>query len=63
MHIPDNYDIFMANERRKERLLERLPICVDCKQHILQERAVCLDGVWFCDECLETNRKDVEIYV
>lgn len=61
VNIPDNHDMWEANERRKEQLLARLPICEKCHDPIQQERAVCLDGAWYCDECLEMNRKDVEM--
>ena len=61
MHIPDNYDIWEANERRLEQQLASLPVCEHCGNPIQQEDAVCLDGAWYCDDCLKNNRKDTEI--
>ena len=58
-NIPDNHDIWQANEERRERELEQLPKCARCEDPIQQERAVCIDGVWYCDECLEDCRKEV----
>lgn len=60
-HIPDNYDIWEAEERRKEHLLERLPECELCGEPIQQEDAVCLCGSWFCDDCLNSNRREIEV--
>lgn len=59
--IPDNYDLWEAHDRERTRLIEQLPVCFHCEQPIQQEMAVCLDGTWYCDECLENNRVEVEI--
>ncbi len=59
--IPDNYDQFEALERRHEQLLERLPVCFCCEEPIQQETAVCLDGTFYCDECLDNNRVEVDM--
>ena len=61
MNVPDNHDMFMAEEQRKQQLLDRLPECELCGDPIQQEDAVCLDGYWFCDNCLKENRKDIEL--
>lgn len=42
--------------RRQERL-ERLPKCVCCGEHIQQDDAVCIDGKYYCDECLDNLRE------
>lgn len=47
-------------DAEQSRRLKRHPTCQICGQAIQQERAVCLEGFWFCDECLDDNRKDVE---
>lgn len=59
--IPDNYDLWEAHDREQSRRLERLPKCFHCGEPVQQEMAVCLDGRWYCDECLEMNRVEVEI--
>ena len=61
MYIPDNYDIWEANERRLEQIIELLPICEECGNPIQQEDAVYIGGAWYCDDCLNENRKDIEI--
>lgn len=63
MNIPDNHDMWQADDRRKQNWLDSLPYCEICGHPIQQERAVCLDGVWYCDECIEENRKEVEANV
>ena len=61
MNVPDNHDMFMAEEQRKQQMLDRLPICKLCGDPIQQKDAVCLDGNWICDNCLKENRKDIEL--
>ena len=60
-YIPDNYDIWEAEESRKEQLLELLPECELCGEPIQQEDAVYICGMWFCDDCLDNNRKEIEL--
>lgn len=43
--------------------LERLPVCSECGEHIQQEDAVCINGEWYCDECLRVMRVAVEEYL
>ena len=57
--IPDNYDLFEARERMQAKWLRKLPTCQCCGEAIQQERAVCIDGFWYCDECLAHYRKEV----
>lgn len=35
----------------QENRLELLPHCVSCGEPIQQDKAVCVDGNWYCDEC------------
>lgn len=46
-------------DRQQNKLLERLPRCRRCGKPIQQERAVCIEGIWYCDECLDDYRRDV----
>ena len=59
-NIPDNYDKWLARDWEQNQWLDSLPKCEICEEPIQQERAVCLDGKWYCDECLEMNRVEVE---
>lgn len=52
MNIPDNIDIFNQYDAYQERKLSRLPKCCCCEQPIQQERAVRIDGNWYCDSCI-----------
>ena len=61
MNIPDNYDLWLDHEIRKEKLLERTPICSICEEHIQEEWAFEYDGKWICDDCIKTNRKEVPV--
>lgn len=59
--IPDALDMFHAEDHRKEQWRESRPKCIRCLDHIQQETAVFLHGQWYCDECLEENRVEVDI--
>ena len=56
----DNYDIWAMHDAEQEKALMRLPVCCKCDEHIQQEDAVRIDGNWYCDECLEGMREEVE---
>lgn len=48
---------FLRHDRERERRLLRLPKCCECGEHIQQERAVCINDFWYCDECLDDFRE------
>lgn len=55
-------DPFLDADRRdaeQERALERLPRCTRCRYRIEDEDAVCIDGDWYCDECLKELRRSI----
>jgi late competence protein required for DNA uptake (superfamily II DNA/RNA helicase) len=54
------YD-FVRHDWKQSRSLERLPFCERCCNRIEQEWAVCIDGVWYCDDCIEFYRKEIEV--
>jgi len=60
--VIDNYGLYEIHEREQEEALRNLPVCHCCKQRIQQERAICIDGKWFCeddeDEAWDLIRKD-----
>ena len=55
----DPLEDFHRHEMRKEEWLNRLPKCKRCGHPIQQEWAVCIDGVWYCDDCIEFYRKEI----
>lgn len=62
MYLTDNpVADFHAYDREQARRLAQLPTCERCGDAIQQERAVCIEGFWYCDECLEYYRKDVTV--
>ena len=48
----------MERDAEFERWLKTRPVCTYCGEPIQEESAVCIDGEWICDECLEGMRKD-----
>ena len=51
---------FARYDAEQSRRLKRLPTCERCGDAIQQERAVCIDGYWFCDECLDYYRREID---
>ena len=48
---------FDRYEAEKEKALKKLPKCTRCDEHIQQDKAVCIDGDYYCDECLDDMRE------
>ena len=64
MNVPDNYDLWEAHEREKERQLERLPVCEVCGNPIQDEYLYLINDEFVCTECLIRDfRKDASDYV
>ena len=59
MPIPDNYDQWEAHDREQAIKLAQLPTCERCGNPIQQEWAVCIDGCWYCDDCIEFYQREV----
>ncbi len=51
----DRYDREVAKWRNK------LPSCQRCGCEIMQETAVCIEGFWYCDDCIERYRKEIDV--
>ena len=49
--IPDNLDLFASHDAAQEQQLRELPQCSCCDCYIQEEKAVCVDGKWFCKDC------------
>ena len=58
----DSYDLWRSHDMEQERRRARLPVCCYCGEHIMQEDAVCIDGDYYCDECLETHFREAMEY-
>lgn len=52
---------FARYDAEQSRWLKRLPTCERCGDAIQQERAVCIEGFWYCDECLDYYRREVNV--
>ena len=62
MNIPDNYDLWEAHERKRERKLAERPVCDICDQPIQDEHFYLINGDNVCPGCLEDQfRKEIEI--
>lgn len=63
MHYSDNLHVdFLKHEADQERWLESLPVCDECGEHIQSEDLYELDGLLFCENCMEGHRRSVEEY-
>lgn len=38
----------------------RLPICVECGYHIMDEEAYYFEGDWICVACMDEHKRTVE---
>lgn len=63
MHIPDNYDLFLAHERRQEAELKKLPICCECLDPIQTENLYDVGGDLYCETCMEGFKRITENYI
>lgn len=57
MSTPDNYSLWEANERRRERWLAQLPECDKCGFPIQADHYYEIEGKTICPDCLETYYK------
>ncbi len=48
---------FMRHDYEQQKALARLPKCCRCLMPIQQDDAVCIDGEYYCDECLDSMRE------
>lgn len=53
----DNYDLWEAHERDKDRRLSNRPVCAYCEQHIQEEFFYEIDCEMVCEECLNLHFK------
>ena len=60
MYTDDPVADFERHDAKQQKKLERLPVCCCCEEHIQQEKAVYMDGRWYCDGCLDDMREDTE---
>lgn len=47
---------FLSYDAEQQSHLDELPKCANCYEPIQQDSAVCIDGKWYCDECLRDFR-------
>lgn len=52
-YIPDNYDIWAANEARKEAALADCYVCDECKHPIQDDSHYEINGDFLCAKCVD----------
>ena len=59
-----DFDVYMSDERDREndKWLNTRPVCAYCGEHITEERALCLNDEWICEDCVKDNMKDIDYY-
>jgi formylmethanofuran dehydrogenase subunit E len=57
MGIPDNYDLWEAQDVERERRRARRPVCSRCGEHIQEEEAYLIEGAFICQKCMEQDFK------
>lgn len=64
MNVPDNYDLWEANERKMEAALSELPVCEDCGKPIRGDYLYVIEDKLVCEKCLERKyRRNVEDFI
>lgn len=53
MYVPDDYDRFAMHDAEQERELKRYPICEYCEEHITDDKAYCIEDVWYHKQCFK----------
>ena len=44
-----------------DKKLERRPVCDVCGHHIQQDLALCFNGSWICNDCMEYLMQEIEV--
>lgn len=53
----DNYGRWEQHEAEQQRLLDKLPICSECGEHIQAEECYEFNGKYICPDCLIENHR------
>lgn len=62
-YLPDVLDMFHEHDARKEEMLEKMPRCCDCGEHIQEEHLFNVNGDLFCFDCAKANfQRDTKDY-
>lgn len=60
MGCPDNYDAWVRHDAEQGAELARRPLCEYCEEPIQDEYAYYIEGVWFCESCMNEHfRREV----
>ncbi len=60
-YIPDALDHFARHDAEQQQMLDRLPKCTICEEHIQEDHCYQINDEVICVHCLnEYFRKDVE---
>lgn len=63
-YIPDYTDLFRQYDAEQQRKLDKLPVCVECDEHIQDDEYYEINGEPVCWGCLiENHRKWTEDYI
>lgn len=64
LYTDDPIRDFEMHDAEQTRRLERLPVCVECGEHIQSEEYYMINDEPMCRECLDLNHKAyVEDYI
>lgn len=56
-YIPDNYDMFDRHDAEQQRQLARLPLCVNCGNHIQTEECYEINDELICPDCIKEFKR------
>lgn len=52
-NIPDSYELFRRHDDEAEAILDGLPVCCCCGNHIQDDHYYDVDGEIYCGDCME----------
>lgn len=50
---------FNARDAEQTRQLEKRPVCADCDEPIQDDFPYYINGVWLCEDCIESYRREI----
>lgn len=50
---------FLSYDREQQKALKKRPICCCCHEPIQQDDAFCVNGEYWCNDCMEDMRVDL----
>lgn len=61
-YIPDYTELHAIHEAWEERMLRKVPKCDICGERILGDFFFNIEGVYYCEDCINDYKVDTDDY-